>query len=96
MKAVGTNPDQCGCGAINPKKSHSTTGKMSFISKYETPLRQHLKRMEFSMSQTNKTSPEAATDIEAVSHQLSALRADMSRLAETVGGIAGRRGSHIA
>lgn len=48
------------------------------------------------MSQTSKTNTEAAADFEALSHQLNALRADMARLAETVGGIAGRRGSHMA
>ncbi|WP_019953293.1 DUF883 family protein [Yoonia vestfoldensis] len=50
------------------------------------------------MSLDIKTNPKitAATDIDAVSHQLAALRADMSRLAETVSGIAGRRGSRIA
>lgn len=35
-------------------------------------------------------------DYEAVSRQLAALREDVSRLAETVGGIAGRRGSRMA
>ncbi|PRY80553.1 ElaB/YqjD/DUF883 family membrane-anchored ribosome-binding protein [Yoonia maritima] len=48
------------------------------------------------MSQNSKTNTDAATDFEAVSQQLNALRADMSRLAETVSGIAGRRGGHIA
>tara|TARA_R110000787_G_scaffold147489_3_gene261250 strand:+ start:89 stop:406 length:318 start_codon:yes stop_codon:yes gene_type:complete len=52
--------------------------------------------MEFSMPQNSKTTTEAATDFEAVSHQLSALRTDLSRLAETVSGIAGKRGSHMA
>lgn len=48
------------------------------------------------MSQTTKTNPDAAADIEAVSRQLAALREDLSRLAETVSGIAGRRGRHMA
>jgi ElaB/YqjD/DUF883 family membrane-anchored ribosome-binding protein len=37
-----------------------------------------------------------AGDREAVSRQLAALREDMSRLADTVSGIAGRRGSRLA
>lgn len=50
------------------------------------------------MVQDSKTTKEAvaAGDLEAVSQQLAALRADMSRLADTVGGIAGRRGSRMA
>ena len=50
------------------------------------------------MSLDSKTNPQAtaATDIEAVSRQLAALREDLSRLTETVGGIAGRRGSRMA
>lgn len=38
----------------------------------------------------------AAADYEEISQQLAALREDMSRLAETVSGIAGRRGSRMA
>ncbi|MFT6447228.1 MAG: ElaB/YqjD/DUF883 family membrane-anchored ribosome-binding protein [Pseudophaeobacter arcticus] len=52
--------------------------------------------MGFLMSQNSKATTEAATDFEAVSHQLAALRTDLSRLAETVSGIAGKRGSHMA
>ena len=48
------------------------------------------------MSQNSKAPTEAATDFEAVSHQLAALGTDLSRLAETVSGIAGKRGSHMA
>lgn len=50
------------------------------------------------MSLDSKTNvqPTAATDIEAVSRQLAALREDMWRLTETVSGIAGRRGSRMA
>jgi len=48
------------------------------------------------MSQNTKTTTDAASDFEAVSAQLSALRADMARLAETVSGIAGRRSSNMA
>jgi hypothetical protein len=50
------------------------------------------------MALDTKSTPKdsTATDIEAVSHQLAALREDMSRLAETVSGIAGRRGSRMA
>jgi len=50
------------------------------------------------MSLDSKTNPQptAATDIEAVSRQLVALRQDMSRLTETVSAIVGRRGSHLA
>lgn len=50
------------------------------------------------MSLDSKTSTKATadTDIEAVTHQLAALREDMSRLTETVSGIAGRRGSRMA
>jgi ElaB/YqjD/DUF883 family membrane-anchored ribosome-binding protein len=48
------------------------------------------------MPQPNKTTPEAVDDFEAISAQLAALRTDMSRLAETVGAIAERRGSHMA
>ena len=40
--------------------------------------------------------PPPAGDLEAVSQQLAALREDMARLAETVGGIAGRRGNRMA
>jgi len=48
--------------------------------------------------QDSKTThgPAAASDYEAVSQQLAALREDMARLAETVGGIAGRRGNRMA
>ncbi len=50
------------------------------------------------MSDNSKTTAgaSAASDFEAVSQQLAALREDMSRLADTVSGIAGRRGSHTA
>ena len=48
------------------------------------------------MPQNSKATTDAASDFETVSHQLAALRADMSRLAETVSGIAGKRGSHMA
>lgn len=48
------------------------------------------------MPQNSKATTEAAADFEAVSDQLAALRADMSRLTETVSGIAGKRGSHMA
>ena len=46
-------------------------------------------------SKTNSQS-NAVADIEAVTRQLTALREDMSRLTETVGGIAGRRGNRMA
>lgn len=36
-----------------------------------------------------------SVDFDTVTHQLTALREDMSRLAETVSGIAGRRGGRI-
>jgi ElaB/YqjD/DUF883 family membrane-anchored ribosome-binding protein len=54
--------------------------------------------MEITMLQDSKTTqgPAAASDYEAVSQQLAALREDMARLAETVGGIAGRRGTRMA
>jgi ElaB/YqjD/DUF883 family membrane-anchored ribosome-binding protein len=54
--------------------------------------------MENQMLHDNKTTKEAAAanDFEAVSKQLAALRQDMSRLAETISGIAGRRGSSMA
>ena len=50
------------------------------------------------MVQDNKTTKEAAaaSDFKAVSQQLASLRKDMSRLAEAVSGIAGRRGSRMA
>lgn len=48
------------------------------------------------MPQAKKTTPDAASDIDAISAQLAALRADITSLAETVGGIAERRGSDIA
>jgi len=50
------------------------------------------------MSYKSRTTAQASTasDFEAVSQQLAALRKDMSRLADTVTGIAGRRGSHVA
>ena len=50
------------------------------------------------MSNDSKTTKDAAaaSDFEAVSQQLAALREDMSRLAETVSGIAGRRSSRMA
>jgi ElaB/YqjD/DUF883 family membrane-anchored ribosome-binding protein len=50
------------------------------------------------MVQESKTTSYASaeSDLEAVSQQLTALREDMSRLAETVSGIAGRRGSRMA
>ncbi|MBN8292099.1 DUF883 family protein [Rhodobacter sp. NTK016B] len=49
------------------------------------------------MSSDSNTSTKATaeTDMEAVVHQMAALREDMSRLAETVSGIAGRRGSRM-
>jgi ElaB/YqjD/DUF883 family membrane-anchored ribosome-binding protein len=49
-----------------------------------------------SLDSKTKLPPNAATDIEAVSRQLAALRQDMSRLTETVSAIAGRRSSHLA
>jgi ElaB/YqjD/DUF883 family membrane-anchored ribosome-binding protein len=54
--------------------------------------------MEITMLQDSKTTqgPAAASDYEAVSQQLAALREDMARLAETVSGIAGRRGTRMA
>jgi hypothetical protein len=54
--------------------------------------------MEIKMVLDSKTTqgPAAASDYEAVSQQLTALREDMARLAETVGGIAGRRGNRMA
>lgn len=45
---------------------------------------------------SNATKEAAANDFEAVSQQIAALREDMARLADTVGGIAGRRGSRLA
>jgi ElaB/YqjD/DUF883 family membrane-anchored ribosome-binding protein len=50
------------------------------------------------MIQDGKTTqgPAAASDYEAVSQQLAVLREDMSRLAESVSGIAGRRGNRMA
>ena len=50
------------------------------------------------MLQDSKTTqgPSPAGDLEAVSQQLAALREDMTRLAETVTGIAGRRGNRMA
>ncbi len=50
------------------------------------------------MPNNSKTTADAsaASDFEAVSQQLAALREDMSRLADTVTGIAGRRSSHMA
>ena len=50
------------------------------------------------MSQDSKTAAEdtIASDYEAVSKQLAALREDMAKLAETVSGIAGRRRSNMA
>ena len=48
------------------------------------------------MAQTNTSGSETATDIEAVGRQLAALREDLAHLAETVSGIAGRRGRHLA
>jgi ElaB/YqjD/DUF883 family membrane-anchored ribosome-binding protein len=50
------------------------------------------------MAQETKTAagPTAASDYEAMSQQLAALRADLARLSETVTGIAGRRSSHMA
>jgi ElaB/YqjD/DUF883 family membrane-anchored ribosome-binding protein len=58
----------------------------------------HQQTKEIKMSLDSKTNPQAtaATDIEAVSRQLAALREDLSRLTETVSGIAGRRGSRMA
>lgn len=50
------------------------------------------------MVQDNKTAKDAsaADDFEAISQQLAALREDMTKLAETVSEVAGRRGSHLA
>jgi len=50
------------------------------------------------MSADNETKGKttAAADIQEISRQLAALREDMSRLAETVSGIAGRRGNRMA
>lgn len=50
------------------------------------------------MVHDSKTTNDADTagDYEAVSQQLKALREDMSRLAESVSAIAGRRGSRMA
>ena len=48
------------------------------------------------MAQNSKATTKAATDFEAVSHQLAALRTGLSHLAETVSGIAGKRCSHMA
>jgi ElaB/YqjD/DUF883 family membrane-anchored ribosome-binding protein len=58
----------------------------------------HPNHMEIKMLQDSKTTqgPAAASDYEAVSQQLAALREDMARLAETVSGIAGRRGTRMA
>jgi hypothetical protein len=58
----------------------------------------HWMHMEMTMLQDSKTTqgPASASDYEAVSQQLAALREDMERLAETVGGIAGRRGNRMA
>lgn len=44
----------------------------------------------------NTTSGSAANDFDEVSRQLTALRNDMLKLAETVSGIAGRRGNGLA
>ncbi|MCM2561698.1 hypothetical protein M8756_04660 [Lutimaribacter sp. EGI FJ00015] len=46
-------------------------------------------------SKTAKTAS-ATDDIEAISQQLTALREEMTKLGETVSGIAGRRGSNLA
>jgi ElaB/YqjD/DUF883 family membrane-anchored ribosome-binding protein len=56
------------------------------------------KNMEKMMLKDSKTiqGPFPAEDLEAVSQQLAALREDMSHLAETVTGIAGRRGNRMA
>jgi|AVFP01.1.fsa_nt_gi ElaB/YqjD/DUF883 family membrane-anchored ribosome-binding protein len=58
----------------------------------------HWMHMEMTMLQDSKTTqgPASASDYEAVSQQLAALREDMARLAETVGGIAGRRRTRMA
>lgn len=50
------------------------------------------------MSPNNKSTADAAvaSDLEMLSQQLAALRQDLSRLAETVTGIAGRRSSNMA
>lgn len=50
------------------------------------------------MVQDNKTSKDAsvASDLDEVTRQLSALREDMTQLAETVSAIAGRRSSDLA
>jgi ElaB/YqjD/DUF883 family membrane-anchored ribosome-binding protein len=54
--------------------------------------------MEYDMVQDNKSTKDATAsdDVDAISQQLAALRQDMTKLAETVSGIAGRRGSHLA
>jgi ElaB/YqjD/DUF883 family membrane-anchored ribosome-binding protein len=49
-----------------------------------------------SLDNDTKAKSTAATDIEAISQQLATLREDMSRLADTVSGIAGRRGNRMA
>jgi ElaB/YqjD/DUF883 family membrane-anchored ribosome-binding protein len=48
------------------------------------------------MHDKNVKDPSISGDIEEVTRQLSALREDMARLAETVKAIAGRRGSTMA
>lgn len=48
------------------------------------------------MPHNKKATLDAATDFETVSQQLADLRTDMSRLAETVSGIAGKRGRGMA
>lgn len=50
---------------------------------------------KMSLDHKTTTSGAASGDFEAVSQQLAALREDMSRLAETVTGIAGRRRDHL-
>jgi ElaB/YqjD/DUF883 family membrane-anchored ribosome-binding protein len=54
--------------------------------------------MEFQMMHESKTVKDASIsgDVDEISRQLSALRDDMARLAETVKAIAGRRGGNMA
>jgi ElaB/YqjD/DUF883 family membrane-anchored ribosome-binding protein len=79
--------------AKNPaRQKHSATKH----SAAHVPRRNNPNPMESLMSQSPKSNSTAANDFEAVSAQLSELRADMARLAETVGDIAGRRSSNMA
>jgi ElaB/YqjD/DUF883 family membrane-anchored ribosome-binding protein len=56
------------------------------------------KPMEISMPNDSKSSKDNSTtgDLEEVTRQLAALRADMAKLADTVSGIAGRRSRGVA